>query len=138
MMALGVLMVALVVLTTSCSSGDADTQPRNDVQDFGEGRFDEIPRFPRSTPMGRETEVGEHTARNFTAQGATTQQVLSFYDGRLEQWRRIVPVHEQEKTWLGEWQRGDMQLRVTAAPAPALEGPYEAIVQYSLELRTNA
>ncbi len=139
MILLRALGPVLLLVFAGCSPGDRDAQPRNVRPAFGEGAFDVIPRFPRSNPVGKPTEVDDHMAQSFEAQRTTPEQVLRFYAERLDAWRNVVPVHRKDKTWLGEWQRDDRRLRVTAAPAPKLEGggDDEAGVQYSLELRVD-
>lgn len=134
--------VLLAVVLAGCGGGTADpvAQPAPGVSTFEEGRFDDIPQFPRSEPLGPRHEKDGVVARSYKAPGASPDQVLDFYgDALRERWNMITGV---EKLGVGtlraDWVNDDYLLRVSATREAMLdseEGASEtAVAQYSLTL----
>lgn len=137
-------VTSLILLAAGCG-GDAEEraadQPVTEDTSFGPGRFDELPRFSRSEPLGPRAEKADAMSQSFKAEGATPTQILDFYARRLKDtgWDVIEPVHEiGVGTVRGRWAEPKWMLTVsaTAAPTvPAPDGAIQAYSQYSLSLR---
>lgn len=99
--------------------------------------FDDLPRHPRSEPLGERTEKDGVTARSFKVTGATPEEVLEWYLGNLRGWQlREQPAAIGQGTYRGRWARGAHFLVVSASEAPTLssEAGDDAPAQYSLSL----
>lgn len=114
-------------------------QPAPNVTTFEPGRFDDLPKFPRSDPLGPRNEKAGVVAQSFMATGATPAQVLDFYRHSLgHEWRLI---HEPEKlgvgTYRADWRSAEWHLRVSATEESELDpsnASKDVAVQYSLTL----
>ncbi len=138
------LIVAVLALGAGC---DRDTderaadQPVTADTNFGYGKFDELPRYSRSEPLGSRTEKGGAVSQTFKAEGATPTQILDFYARRLKDagWNVVEPVHELGVGSVrGRWAEPKWMLTVSASAAPMVTEPAAAIQaysQYSLSLR---
>ncbi len=108
----------LAVVLAGCGSRDADpaTQPAPGVTTFEEGRFDNLPQYPRSEPLGPRTEKRGVVARSYKAPGASPEQVLDFYrDALAARWSMVSPVEKLGVGTFGaDWVGEDFRLRVTA------------------------
>jgi hypothetical protein len=120
----------------------AADQPVTNGTGFGYGRFDELPRYSRSEPLGpRTAKAGAVSQSLFKAEGATPIQILDFYARRLMDagWDVVEPVHQLGVGSVrGRWTEPTWMLTVSAGAAPTLPAPDGAIQsysQYSLSLR---
>lgn len=135
---------ALIVAALGACGEDeeqAETQPAPAVTTFEQGRFGDVPLFPRSEPIGPRSEKREVVARSYRARGTTPEGVLEYYRDALDQqrWTMLGPIKQiGVGSYRAEWASGDRRLRVSATRAPGFdsEAPSEqALVQYSLSLR---
>lgn len=137
------LVVATAMLAGAACGGDGEeregTQPAPDVTTFEQGRFDDLPVFPRSDPFGPRSEKDGVVARTYRATGADPGQIIDFYARELagQGWRMAEPVFRSDAETRGDWVVDDYRLEVSATrvdddrdPAPA-----NAVAQYSLVLR---
>ena len=137
-------MTAVFVAVSACS-GEPDEraadQPVTAGTEFAYGRFDELPRYSGSEPLGSRTEKAGAVSQSFKAEGATPTQILDFYARRLKEsgWDVVEPVHQLgEDTVRGRWAEPKWMLTVSAIAAPTLTaraGAIQAYSQYSLSLR---
>ena len=136
------VLLATALLLVGCASDEPDpvTQPAPGVTTFEEGRFDDLPQYPGSEPLGPRSEEHGVVARSYKVTGVVPEQVLDFYRGALEeQWSMITPV---EKLGIGtlraDWVGEDYRLRVSATREPELDNPDDpankVVSQYSLTL----
>lgn len=135
--------VALVLVTGACGGGQdapsSEAQPTPNATTFELGRFDDLPLFPRSDPLGPRNEEAGVVARSFMATGATPEQILDYYRRSLsDDW---ILLREPEKlgagTYRADWANGDWRLRLSATREPSLEldnASREVTVQYSMTL----
>ena len=114
-------------------------QPTPNETTFEVGRFDGLPRFPRSEPLGPRNEKGGVIAQSFVARGTTPVEVIDFYRRSLGQDWRLM--HEPEKlgvgTYRSDWTTGNWQLAVSATEESELDpnnASKDVTVQYSLTL----
>ncbi len=138
-----ILVVAgllLGLLLGACGDGKRRAaQPTPNVTTFEPGRFDDIPLFPRSEPLGPRSEKDGVVARSYMAKGTTPQQVLEYYRTSLnERWRLVSPIEKLGVgTYRADWVSDQYRLRVSATEAPSVElddASKNVIVQYSLTL----
>ncbi len=131
-----------MILLVGCQRGDADpvAQPAPDVTTFEQGRFDDLPQFPRSEPVSARAEERGVIARSYKATGASPQQVMDFYRQALgDRWRMVSGI---EKLGVGtlraDWVDEDYRLRVSATTESGLDSRNDAsetfVTQYSLTL----
>ena len=119
---------------------DEGTQPAPAVTTFEQGRFDDIPLFFRSEPVGPRSEKDGVVARSYKATGASPQQVLEFYrDGLPPQWKMVAPIEKLgADTFQADWVDESYRLRVSATREDLLDSDDEAVdptvSQYSLTL----
>lgn len=136
------LAVLLSLVVAGCGSRDPDpvAQPAPGVTTFEEGRFDNLPQYPRSEPLGPRHEKDGVVARSFKVQGASPDQILNFYrDALKERWRMVTGV---EKLGVGtlraDWTNDEYRLRVSATRESELDEPDDAatsvVAQYSFTL----
>ncbi len=132
----------LAVVLIGCRPGDPDpvAQPAPDVTTFEQGRFDDLPQFPRSQPLSERAEERGVIARSYKATGASPQQVMEFYRDALGQrWTMVTGI---EKLGVGtlraDWVGEKYRLRVSATTESELDSPNDAsetvVTQYSLTL----
>lgn len=138
------LAVAAALGMAACGGGGGQpsAQPAPEPTTFQPGRFDDIPLFPRSDPLGPRSDNGGVVARSYKATGASPAQILDYYKTNLD--GRWVPIGRIEKigvgTYRGDWTSGDRKLRVSAteeslgSDTPARE----VTTQYSLVLEPIA
>ncbi len=126
------------LLLHGCGSDPAreGAQPAPDVTTFEQGRFDDLPQFPRSDPLGPRSEKSGVVSRSFVAKGATAEQVMQFYEQSLQGWQQVEPSHlVGTSTHRAKWARDKWFLEVsTSSYASSIDDPMEARVQYSLVL----
>lgn len=142
----GILMVSGVVvalLVGACGDDSDDppaAQPAPNVTTFEPGRFDDVPLFPRSDPLGPRSDEGGVVARSYRATGTTAEQVLEYYRTSLDpKWRLQNPIENiGVGTYRGDWVSDTYRLRVSATDAPTVSGEGDAsrnvAAQYSLTL----
>ena len=132
---LGALAVA------GCGRDEAreGTQPAPGTNTFEQGVFDDLPRFPRSEPLGPRTEEAGTVSQSFRAEGVTPEGVLDYYETALEGWEPVPEAARTAAPFRQRWARDDWTLVVSASEAPALpdqtptaSGP--VATQYSLVL----
>lgn len=140
------MLVVLVVATVigACGDGErrAEDQPVPTTDRFGTGIFDEIPRFPRSDPLGPRHQESDVVAQSFRVVGARPEQILDYYEENLVNWELITPPRppgETSTTLRGRWARDRWILTISATTAPTLENENHTDVadfysQYSLSL----
>ncbi len=133
---LSVGMAGLVLAGCARDREREGAQPAPDVTTFEQGRFDDLPLFPRSDPVGPRSEKEGVVTRSFVAKGATPEQVMQFYEGRLKGWQQVEPSHlVGTSTHRAKWALDNWFLEVSAsAYASSIDDPLEAQVQYSLVL----
>ncbi len=139
---LAVVAGTLALLIGGCAPRDTDpaAQPAPDVTTFEQGRFDELPQFPRSDPVGPRTEKDGVVARSYRARGTSPEQVLEFYRDALdERWQMVTPIERLGPgTFRAEWVADDYRLLVSATREGTLDAPDDAanpaVAQYSLTL----
>lgn len=142
-------LVALALAQTgalaACGDGERpEAQPVEDGAAFDEGVFGELPRFPKSTPLGEVARSEATVSRSYRATMATPDTVLDFYEESLVDWQ-VVEAPRQigaGSTMRGVWRNGPLELTVSATEAPTVpeeaadSGDARALVsQYSLSLR---
>lgn len=136
------LLVALALAATGCGEVESrqGTQPAPGVTTFEQGAFDDIPRFPRSEPLGSRSEKAGIVAQSFRAFGATPRAVLEYYVSSLPGWDQVEPITQTGTTdFRARWAKDGWALLVTSAPAPTTSdgNPADAPeprTQYSLTL----
>ena len=129
--------VVVVILPGCRSEAEREgTQPDPDVTTFEQGRFDDLPQFPRSDPLGTRSEKGGVVSRSFVAKGATPEQVMQFYERSLQAWRQVEPSHlVGTSAHRAKWARDDWLVEVSASNyASSIDDAMEVRVQYSLVL----
>lgn len=128
-------MVASVALVAACgSTGHSPAQPAPGVTSFAGGAFDQVPRYPRSEPLGARNDTGDLSQQTFKATGTTPEQVIDWYGAHLDGWKVLEAPHKTGATdFAGRWEKGGRTLRVTTGPAPTVGS--ETTVQYSLLLQ---
>ena len=140
---LGAVVMTMAAVTAACGGGTSSdsqsAQPTPNVTTFEPGRFDDLPKFPRSEALGPRHEKDGVVARSFRATGTRPEQVLDYYRTSLgEQWTLLqAPEQIGVGTYRGDWTSGDWQLRVSATAEPELDldnASAERTVQYSLTL----
>ncbi len=138
---MAVLLAGLLGLVLgACADRDPPVaQPTPNATTFEPGRFDDIPLFPRSDPLGRRSEQDGVVARSYMAKGTTPEQVLEYYRTALNaRWRLVSPIEKLGvDTYRADWASDQYRLRVSATEAPGVEledASKNVIVQYSLTL----
>lgn len=131
-------------LAAGCGPRDPDpaTQPAPDVTTFEQGRFDDLPTFPRSEPLGPRTEEAGVISRSYRASGASPEQVLEYYRDTLnDRWQMVTEIERLGAgTFRADWVSEDHRLRVSATGEELLQDDDDAaadraVSQYSLNLR---
>ena len=111
---------------------------RHDLRE--EGRFDNLPQYPRSEPLGPRHEKEGVVTRSFKVQGASPDQIMSFYrDALQERWTMITGI---EKLGVGtlraDWVNDEYRVRVSATREGELDERDDVaksvVAQYSLTL----
>ncbi len=133
-------MLGLLIAACAPRGGDPEAQPAPEVTTFEHGRFDDLPRFPRSDPVGPRNETDGVVTRSYRARGTSPEQVLEFYEQALEQrWDMVTPIEQLGiGTFRAEWVTEDYRLLVSATRESTLDPPDDAanpvVSQYSLTL----
>lgn len=136
------LAIFAVVLAAACGQGGRDrpsAQPTPNATTFQPGRFDDLPVFPRSEPLGPRNDENGVVSRSFRADGTNPEAILRYYRGALgPEWQLM---HEFERlgpdTYRADWTDGEWRLRISATRAPTVNidnAGAETTVQYSLHL----
>ena len=134
------IILALGVAGCGTGGDSPAAQPTPNATTLEPGRFDDLPVFPRSEPLGPRNEKDGVVARSYMATGTTPEQLLDYYRTSLgEKWRLVNPIEKVGVgTYRGDWVSDDYQLRVSATDAPTVEIEDDAsrnvVVQYSLTL----
>ena len=132
----------LSLALAGCGPRDSDpvAQPAPGVTTFEEGRFDNLPQYPRSEPLGPRHEKEGVVTRSFKVQGASPDQIMSFYrDALQERWTMITGI---EKLGVGtlraDWVNDEYRVRVSATREGELDERDDTaksvVAQYSLTL----
>ncbi len=133
---------ALMVLLVGCRADDSNPRAQSTpgVTTFEQGRFDDLPQFPRSQPLSARAEERGVIARSYKATGASPQQVMEFYRDALGQrWTMVTGIEKLGVgTFRADWVGEDYRLRVSATAEPELDSRNDAsqtvVTQYSLTL----
>ncbi len=139
-MGVAVVAVFAVVLAGCGGGGEPAAQPAPGVTTFEQGRFDDLPQFPRSDPLGPRSEESGVVTRSYRARGTSPQAVLEFYRDALEdRWRMVTPIEQLGVgTYRAEWVSEDHRLVVSSTREPELDQRDDAsdtaVTQYSLAL----
>ena len=141
-LSVGAVAGLLTLTTLGCGAGETRpaAQPAPGVTTFEQGRFDDLPLFFRSDPLGPRSEKDGVVTRSYTARGASPEQVLEFYRDALDyRWEMVTPIEKLGVgTFRADWTNGQYRLRVSASRAAALDSPDDAsnaaVSQYSLTL----
>ncbi|MGH9264302.1 MAG: hypothetical protein ACRD1D_06370 [Acidimicrobiales bacterium] len=134
--------VFAALLGVGCGSEDDPpaAQPVPGATTFEPGRFDDLPQYPRSEPLGPRSEEKGVVARSFKVSGGSPEQVLDFYVDALEEpWRLVTGVEKLGAgTFRADWVSEDYLFRVSATREPELDSTDDAsetfVTQYSLTL----
>ncbi len=98
--------------------------------------FKSLPKYPGSSPVGRETVTGASVVRSFEAPANAPARVLSFYQDHLSGWAQVDAPHAlgagRPADVRGRWERNQDSLTISSSPAPGLGANK---VEYSLVLR---
>lgn len=139
------LLPALLIAMLLGGCGDGGdggaAQPAPDSTTFVQGRFDDLPQFPRSEPVSPTNEKNGVVVRSFLARGATPEAVLNHYRDVLisRGWRMVGNIEEiGMTTYRADWVNEEHRLRVSATSEPQLaeDAPSDQVTtQYSLTLR---
>lgn len=133
----------VVVAAGACRAEEPEpaTQPAPDVTTFEPGKFDDLPLFPRSDPLGPRTDEDGVVARSYRAVGTTAREVVEYYRSTLATDWTLASAPEQlgPRTYRADWVTDEYRLRVSATEGETLESgdtpSAEEAVQYSLTLR---
>lgn len=140
------LVVSLAVLVTGCGGGGNENpatraQPSPNVTTFEPGVFDEIPRHPRSEPVGERSDENGVITRSFAVRDAEPTTVLQFFEDRLSaDWELVSQPQEiGVDTYRGTWARDNWILTISATRAETVDADSDAaqgtyFSQYSLNL----
>lgn len=147
------VLAAVALVGAGCGDDDevqrgVGDQPAPGTDTFEQGLFDEVPRYPRSGPLGPRSEAEESdvVAQSFAGIDVLPEDLLAFYAQELPvaapPWEQLRgPEQIGAGTWRGTWVRDAWQLTVSAQEAPSLDdalGPDAAqgtfYSQYSLTL----
>jgi hypothetical protein len=126
----------------ACGSGERDpvAQPAPGVTTFEDGRFDDLPQYPRSEPLGPRSEKAGVVVRSYKVPGASPEQILEFYRQALEErWNLATKVERLGAgTFRAEWVGEEHRLLVSATRESGLDSREDAsnsvVAQYSLTL----
>ena len=133
-----VLASALLVVGCSSSGSRAATQPTPNASTFTSGVFDNIRRYPGSTPIGPERHTEGVTVRSFVVSSDVPRQVVTWFGDNLDGWTVVqAPRAYGTKAYRGVWEKNDRRLLVSSAPAPTVEhqsAQLRAKTQYTLTL----
>ncbi len=137
------VLAAGALAAVGCSSdGDArqETQPAPRGSTFELGAFDELPRLPRSEPLGVRSEKDGIVTQSFSTVGRTPQQVLDYYARELGEagWESATPVHRADTGAVADWITEGFRLEVSATQIEEDHRSPQSdayVVQYSLVLR---
>ncbi|MDQ4131913.1 MAG: hypothetical protein M3179_01620 [Actinomycetota bacterium] len=131
-------LVLVAVVVCACGSrGERDAQAAPDVSVFREGYFDQIPRYPRTDPLGAAAEKADVVSQSFAARNASPEHILDFYTRALLGWTVVEAPHPVgEGAVRGVWAKDGRHLVVSASRAPTMEAddPETPMVQYNLQL----
>lgn len=135
------LLLLLLGGLGACGVNASDrTQPAPNVSTFEVGTFDDLPRPPRSDPLGDRSDAGGVVTRSYRVTGTSPRQVLDFYVGELRGrgWAPGQPVEMiGSGTFRGTWTKDGNELTVSSTTAPTLgqdDGSAQVDSQYSLSL----
>jgi hypothetical protein len=135
-----IVAVALVLVSTAaCGGGEEGTQPVPDASTFDEGRFDELPEYPRADPFGRRSEKDGIVSRSYRATGVTPERLIEWYTDALgeEGWARTAPRFREPGDGRADFVLDDWRLELSATDIKDRQIPSSTkyTVQYSLVLR---
>ena len=140
-MAMAAAMTSAVLLGCGGDGDPLETQPAPDVSTFEAGRFDDLPLHPRSDAIGTRSEEDGVITQSYGTRGATTREVLAFYEDVLPDrgWTQVGQVEETgTAAHQGDWSSEGWSLRVSATDGSQLEfggeSSNEVLTQYSLVL----
>jgi hypothetical protein len=133
--------VALAAVLSACGDDDLEPGAPEDAAVVDLGRFDDLPRFPRSEEYGPRTEDDGVVSRSFRARGASVERIMEFYDDALTEagWTPAEPVHREDGPGRDDYVMGGHRLEVSAIDVEDRDGDggNQAVVQYSLVLRPD-
>ncbi len=133
-----VLASALLMVGCSSSGSRASTQPTPNASTFTTGVFDNIRRYPGSTPIGPKRHTQGVTVRSFVVSSEVPRQVVTWFGDHLDGWTVVrAPAAYGTKAYRGVWERNGRRLLVSSAPAPTVENQsaqLRAKTQYTLTL----
>lgn len=128
--------LALVLAVGACGGADdvEETQPVPGAGSFGEGTFDELPRYPGAAAVGEPTVEDDVTSQSFTVATATPDRVFDRLADDLEAdgWTPVgEPQTGADDTFRGVWQRDDQELILSATTFDDPDGTDEQTTQFS-------
>ena len=135
-----IVLAALLGVGCGAQEDPPVAQPAPGVTTFEPGRFDDLPQYSRSEPLGPRSEEKGVVSRSFKVPGASPEQVLDFYVDALEEpWRLLSGVEKLGAgTFRADWVTEDHLLRVSTTREPELDSTDDAsetfVTQYSLTL----
>ena len=116
------LATALTLTGCSSSGSRASTQPSPHQSTFAKGAFDDLPRYPGSTPVGAKRHPKGVTVQSFVVSSDVPQQVVSWFADHLTGWSVLQPPAPfGTEAYRAVWQRNDRRLLVSSGPAPTIE-----------------
>ena len=138
----GIVAATALFSVVSCGRDGEEregTQPAPDVTSFEQGRFDNLPVFPRSDPFGPRSEKEGIVSRSYRATGVTADEIIDFYAEELaaDGWEMTEPVFRSDTETRGDWVVDDYRLEVSAARIDDDRNPTSenVVIQYGLVLR---
>lgn len=139
-------LLALLALGSSvfvaCGEDDQtrpEAQPVPGASTFGEGNFDELPRFPGAQAAAEPAVEQDVTTQSFTVATATPARVMEFYERELPEsgWQVLEEPRRlgAERTHRGVWRSGNQQLVVSSTEFSHYDDPSAPrITQFSMSL----
>ncbi len=132
------VLVALVLVVSACSSGSGSDGTQAKASTFGTGQFEGIPLLVRTDPVGARTDRGGVVTRSYKTTGFTTKQVLDHYRTLLHGrgWTADGAVQKiGPNAYRGAWIRKGHRLVITASGAGGLNPKTnQPAVQFNLML----
>jgi hypothetical protein len=130
--------VALALAAAACGDDDVEeAQPVPGAASFGEGGFDDLPRYPGAEAVSDPTVEDDVTSQSYTIATATPDQVFDQLADDLSAagWSAAEePETGADDTFRGVWQRDDQEVVLSATTFADPDGTDEETTQYSYSL----
>ena len=133
---LALTVAVFAVIAAACGADDTREAIPARGGEFVEGVFDDLPRPPRTAPLGERTAEEDVVSQSFEVRNMSSRQVLDFYVDNLDEWETTGVENIGAGTYRGTWTTEDHELIVSSTSAPTLSEDDEARAQLSLSLRS--